>query len=87
MRLLRALFNFAIHQYQTDDGVSLVTVNPVKFLSHVRGWYRIERRQSVIKSHQLADWHEGIITKQLSSSTGGNVAGLFSIGFIHGNAS
>lgn len=65
MRLLRALFNFAIHQYQTDEGVSLVPVNPVKFLSHVRAWYRIERRQSVIKSHQLADWHTGL--NQLSN--------------------
>jgi len=45
MRLLRAIFNFAIYQYQTEDNISIITSNPVKFLSHARSWYRIERRQ------------------------------------------
>jgi integrase len=60
MRLLRAIFNFAINHYQTDDGVDTIMNNPVKFLSHARSWYRIERRQTIIKSHQLADWYAGL---------------------------
>ncbi len=61
MRLLRAIYNFAINQYQTDEGVALILTNPVKFLSHARSWYRIDRRQTVIKQHQLADWHKGLM--------------------------
>lgn len=62
MRLLRAIFNFAINHYQTPDGKILITDNPIKGLSHTRAWYRIERRQSVIKRHQLADWYRGLMS-------------------------
>lgn len=61
MRLLRALFNFAINEYETSDGKNIILENPVKKLSHNRGWYRIERRQNVIRGHQLADWYQGLI--------------------------
>jgi integrase len=61
MRLLRAIFNFAMNEYQTVDGKDIILENPVKKLSHTRSWYRVERRQSVIKSHQLADWHQGLM--------------------------
>jgi len=61
MRVLRALFNFAMHQYETDNGNSIIQTNPVNFLSHARSWYRIERKQSLIKSHQLYDWYKGLM--------------------------
>lgn len=60
MRVLRAVFNFAMHEYQNDDGKPIVTVNPVIYLSHIRGWFRIERRQTVIKTHQLNAWYFGL---------------------------
>ena len=58
MRMLRALFNFAIGQYEDTHGNPLITENPVKRLSQTRAWYRVERRQSYIKSHELAVWHQ-----------------------------
>ena len=61
MRLLRAIFNFAIHEYQSEDGKSIITVNPVTYLSHVKSWYRVDRRQTIIKQHQLADWYQGLL--------------------------
>ncbi len=61
MRLLRAIFNYAINEYQTVDGKDIILENPVKRLSHTRSWYRVERRQSVIKSHQLEDWYKGLM--------------------------
>lgn len=61
MRLLRAIFNFAINQYQTEDGAGIIILNPVKFLSHARSWYRIDRRQTVIKQHQLDAWYTGLM--------------------------
>lgn len=60
MRLLRALFNFAAGQYENTQGQSLVTDNPVKRLSQTRAWYKIERRQTYIKSYELATWYQGI---------------------------
>jgi len=60
MRLLRAIFNFAAGQYEDAQGKSLATENPVKRLSQTRAWYRIERRQSFIKSHELSAWYKGV---------------------------
>lgn len=61
MRVLRALFNFAINQYQASDGKEIFTENPIKRLSHTRAWYRIDRKQTVIKSNKLADWYKGLM--------------------------
>lgn len=60
MRVLRALFNFAAGQYEDSDGRSLITDNPVKRLSQTRAWYRVERRQTYIKAHELGSWHSGV---------------------------
>ena len=60
MRLLRALFNFAAGQYEDTQGRSLITDNPVKRLSQTRSWYRVDRRQTYIKPHELAAWYRGL---------------------------
>jgi integrase len=60
MRLLRAIFNFASGTYEDANGKSLILENPVKRLSHSRSWFRIERRQGVIKRHELAAWYKGL---------------------------
>ena len=60
MRLLRALFNFAAGQYEDTHGRTMITENPVKRLSQTRAWYRVERRQTFIKSHDLAAWYDGV---------------------------
>jgi integrase len=60
MRLLRALFNFAIEQYEDAKGHSLITENPVKGLSKTRSWYRVRRRQTYIKTYELAPWFRGL---------------------------
>lgn len=64
MRLLRALFNFASGQYEDAEGRSLITENPVKRLSQARAWYRIERRQTFIRSHELAAWSQCVMDLQ-----------------------
>lgn len=61
MRVLRALFNFAMAQYEDTQGRSLIIENPVKRLSQSRSWYRVERRQNFIKSHELAPWYEAVM--------------------------
>lgn len=51
MRFLRALLNFAIARYEEADGTPILRDNPVKRLSQTRAWYRIERRQTIIRPH------------------------------------
>jgi integrase len=60
MRVLRALFNFATGQYEDAQGKSLIIENPVKRLSQTRAWYRVERRQTYIKPHELEAWYAGL---------------------------
>ncbi|MBL8499282.1 MAG: integrase family protein [Nitrosomonas sp.] len=61
MRFLRALFNFAIAQYEDGNGKSILHENPVIRLTQTRAWYRVERRQTVIKPHELKPWFEAIM--------------------------
>lgn len=61
MRYLRAIFNFAAGQYENSKGEPLIPDNPVKRLSQTRAWYRIERRQTVIKAHDLAAWYAAVM--------------------------
>ncbi|RLA50876.1 MAG: integrase [Gammaproteobacteria bacterium] len=67
MRVLRAIFNHAMEQYEDDQGQPIIQVNPTKRISHTRSWYRIERRTSVLKPHQLKAWFEA--TVQLQQTT------------------
>lgn len=67
MRVLRALFNFAAGQYEDAQGKSLITENPVKRLSQTRAWYRVERRQTFIKNHELSAWYSGV--QKLANTT------------------
>lgn len=60
MRILRALFNFASGQYEDAQGKSLIMENPVRRLSQTRAWYRVERRQTYIKPHELKDWYSAL---------------------------
>jgi integrase len=62
MRVLRALFNFAQGQYEDEHGAPLFPDNPVTRLSHTQAWYRVERRQSIIKPHELKPWCEAVLS-------------------------
>ncbi|MCR4298322.1 MAG: hypothetical protein NUV75_06170 [Gallionella sp.] len=53
--------NFAAGQYEDSKGESVIPNNPVKRLSQTRAWYRIERRQTVIKAHALALWYAAVM--------------------------
>ncbi len=55
MRILGALFNFAAANYEVG-GKALVPDNPVKRLSRTRAWFRVDRRETLIKPHQLRPW-------------------------------
>jgi integrase len=69
MRLLRALFNFASGEYEDHRGMSLFPENPVNKLSHSKAWYRVERRQTVVKSHELPAWFKAVSELSLESGS------------------
>ena len=60
MRILRALFNYAIGRYEDGDGNPVVTDNPVSRLSAVRAWNRVERRRRHIRPHELPAWFDAV---------------------------
>lgn len=62
MRMLRAVFNFAIAQYADGSGSSPFPSNPVKILSETRSWARVDRRHTLIQRHQLTDWYAAVIS-------------------------
>jgi integrase len=70
MRFLRALFNFAAGEYEDAEGRSLILENPVKRLSHTRAWYRVDRKQTIIKTHELPDWFKAVMEVKDERSTG-----------------
>lgn len=67
MRILRAIFNHALQRYQDSSGKPFLASNPVEVLSHQRAWYKVERRQTLIKDHQLKPWYDA--TMQLNNQT------------------
>jgi integrase len=60
-RCLRAVFNFAKNQYRDSKGQSIITENPVDYISRGGGWYKIKRRQTVIQPEELHDWYQAVI--------------------------
>lgn len=58
MRVLRALFNFALERYEDNKGKAVIQVNPVNRLSKTRGWYEVKRRQTLLTPTQLRPWFE-----------------------------
>jgi integrase len=61
MRFLRAVFNFAAGKYEDATGRPIILENPVKRLSQTDAWYRVERKKTVIKAHELKAWYQGVV--------------------------
>jgi integrase len=58
MRYLRAVLNFAIDRYKDSEGNPIIQDNPVSVLK--RSWFRVERRRTVIKPHEIQPWWEAV---------------------------
>jgi integrase len=68
MRFMRAIFNFALGQYEDSSGNAIIADNPIKRLSQTRAWYRVERRQTLIKAHDLPAWFKAVNELPMLSS-------------------
>lgn len=60
MRFLRSLLNFSAGYYEDAEGGPLIKYNPVQRLSQTKAWYRVPRRQTIIKPHELPDWFKAV---------------------------
>lgn len=60
MRCLRALLNFAMASYDDGAGQPILLSNPVLVLTRTRAWHKTQRRQTVIKMHELEPWHRAV---------------------------
>jgi len=56
MRTFRALYNYA---RTLSDGA--IAENPVQRLSQTRQWYKVERRRTFLKPHELKPWYDAAI--------------------------
>jgi len=61
MRLVRALFNYAIGQYEDTKGEPLFVHNPIQRITHNKGWTKENIRQGVVAKHDLKKWYEGVM--------------------------
>jgi len=68
MRQLRAYFYYAIGKYEDSSSKPIFTDNPVNRLTHVKAWNREQRRQTVIKQHDLKKWFDAVISLPEHSS-------------------
>lgn len=62
MRVLRALFEYAHHQYEDEKGEPIIPYNPVKRLNHSRAWFKEARRVTYIKPANIRPWFEVVST-------------------------
>jgi integrase len=61
MRVVRALFNYAIGQYEDIKGEPLFAHNPVARITHNKGWPKENIRQGVVHKKDLKKWYEGVM--------------------------
>ncbi|MBX9676140.1 MAG: integrase family protein [Methylotenera sp.] len=61
MRNFRAVVNYAMFKYENTNGDSIFRVNPVNRLTQLRAWYRVNRRNTLIKNHELAAWYSAVM--------------------------
>jgi integrase len=61
MRFLRSLLNFTAGFYDDAQGEPLIKVNPVQRLSQTKAWFRVSRRQTIIRNSDLPRWYKALM--------------------------
>jgi len=60
MRILRAVFNYAMAKYENEKGEPLYVHNPVARLSHVKAWYPETRRRGYLNKEKIPIWFDAV---------------------------
>ena len=61
IRVLRALYNYAMGQYVDSREEPLILHNPTIIISHNKAWNREKARTGDVKEYNLKAWYEGIM--------------------------
>ena len=61
MRLVRALFNYAMGQYEDSKGEPLFLHNPVNRITSQKLWFKEKIRQDTVMKYDLKKWYEGVM--------------------------
>ena len=61
IRVLRAIYNYAMGQYVDSQEEPLILSNPTKIISHNKSWNREKSRIGIVEDYKLKDWYEGIM--------------------------
>lgn len=80
MRLLRALYNYAIGAYEDSDGEPVIKNNPVQRISHNKSWYREKSRSNIVQPNDLKIWFSAVksLTNNHINTIRVNIAGTVS---------
>lgn len=60
-RLLRVVFNYVILTKDNGKGQPLIVENPVKKLSQLQAWNKLEPRDNIIQPDDLQRWYEAVM--------------------------
>jgi integrase len=61
MRYLRAVLALAQMEYRDAEGKPILESNPVTELSRRKAWHRVDRRKTLIKTHQFPAWYAAVL--------------------------
>jgi len=64
MRFLKALFNYAKHEYKTAKSEPIFILNPVEILNHKRQWNNVGRKNTRLKQKELKPWFDAVFEVQ-----------------------
>lgn len=58
MRVVRAMFNYAMHEFKNLDGKKVIEDNPVDILKHQRLWNDVARKQTRLTKTEISALYE-----------------------------
>jgi integrase len=68
MKVLGAIFNFGMLKYRAEDGEPVLIHNPVRALVAFKAGHKQERRKTIVPSHELPKWWQGVQTLQSTAA-------------------
>lgn len=61
VRVLRAIYNYAMRQYIDSNEEPLILHNPTVIISHNKAWNREKSRIGIVEEYKLKEWYQGIM--------------------------
>lgn len=69
MRIIRAMYNFAMYEYKSADGVLLIGENPVDILRQQRLWNNVSRKQTRLTKSEINKLYKALSTIRSDETT------------------